>query len=54
MCQLVTVLVKGIINVDHLAAGITENDVNALIDQSADQDIGTGKFHVFITSAMVS
>ena len=40
--QFVTVFVKGIIDVDHLAAGIAEYDVNALIDQRAHQDVRTG------------
>ena len=37
--QLVLILVKRIVDIDHLAAGIAEHDIDALIDQCAHQDI---------------
>ena len=44
MLQFVTVLVEGVVDVDDLTAGVAVDDVHALFDQGAHNDIGTGKF----------
>ena len=52
--QLVTVLIKGIVDIDDLTAGIAVDHVHALLDQGSHNDIGTGEFHIIILSALFS
>ena len=42
MAQLILIFVKGIINIDDLAAGVAKDHIAALLDQCPHDDIGTG------------
>ena len=49
--QFVLIFVQGVINVDDLPAGIAEDDIHALFNQGANEDIGAGKKHSIILSS---
>ena len=53
MLQLALVFVQGVIDVDDLAAGVAEDHIGALLDQSAHDDIRAGKYHVIILSCIL-
>ena len=44
--QLVLVLIEGVVDMDHLPAGVAEDGGDALLQQGPDNDVRAGQFHV--------
>ena len=48
--ELVLVFVQGIVDMDHLSAGVAENGCNALLNEGPDNNVRAGQFHGIILS----